>query len=475
MEKNTKIVATISDRKCDIDFLTKLYEEGMNVVRLNTAHQGHEDSLKVIRNVRKVSDKIAILLDTKGPEIRTTKVEEEFMLKRGDKIEIKGAPESLTHNTCIYVTYSGFVNDVPVGSKILIDDGSIELEVLSKENGALQCEAHNDGPIQSRKSVNVPGVSFQLPSLSQKDRDYVYFSIEHDVEFIAHSFVRNADDVLAIQKILDEKGSKIKIIAKIENQEGVDNIDSILDHAYGVMVARGDLAIEIPYEKIPGIQQMIIQKCIDRRKPVIVATQMLHSMIKNPRPTRAEVSDIAHAVFSNTDAIMLSGETAYGDYPVEAVQTMARVAREVEANKPPFNEIPKVVLSTEISSYLTRCAVKATRRLDTKAIVADSATGRTTRNIASYRGKNPVYAMCYDQRVMREMALSYGIFADYMAQSHDNHEFVYITLNKLMNEGKLKKEDLIVIVAGNFGVSHGSSFIEISTVSNMFNISAPKN
>ena len=233
----------------------------------------------------------------------------------------------------------------------------------------------NDGRIEGRKSVNVPKVNFQLPSLSEKDKGYVRFSIEQDVDFIAHSFVRNKEDVLAIQAMLDERKSPIKIIAKIENQEGVDHIDEILDHVYGVMVARGDLAIEIPYERIPGIQKMLINKCISRRKPVIIATQMLHSMIRNPRPTRAEVSDIANAIYGKTDAIMLSGETASGQYPLEAVTTMATVAAEVEKSRSDIHDTPTVVLTNERSAFLTKTAVEASLKLNARAIIADTSSG----------------------------------------------------------------------------------------------------
>jgi pyruvate kinase len=352
--KKTKIVATISDRRCDVPFLTELHRAGMDVVRINTAHQSPEGSLEIIRNVRAVSDHIAIMIDTKGPEVRTTSVAAEIALAKGDRIAFRGDPAKASTREGVYVSYPGFAAEVPLHSHILIDDGYLDFVVREKVGDALICEALNDGCIEGKKSVNVPKVTFQLPSLSEKDRAYVRFSIEQDVDFIAHSFVRNKEDVLAIQAILDEQKSTIKIIAKIENQEGVDHIDEILDHVYGVMVARGDLAIEIPYERIPGIQKMLIEKCISRRKPVIIATQMLHSMIHNPRPTRAEVSDIANAIYSKTDAIMLSGETAGGQYPLEAVTTMATVAVEVEKTRSDIHDAPTVVLTNERSAFLPR-------------------------------------------------------------------------------------------------------------------------
>ncbi len=467
--KKTKIVATISDKRCDEEFIRNLYKEGMNVVRINTAHQSFDDAKKVIDNVRAVSDKIAILVDTKGPEIRTNAIEKPYKVKKGDYLAIQGDENKISLPGIVYVNYVYFVDEVPVGSHILIDDGSLELLVKEKKEKELICEVQNDGVIESRKSVNVPTVSFRLPSLTEKDKEYVKFCIKEDIDFIAHSFVRNKEDVLAIQNILDEYKSSIKIIAKIENQEGVENIDEILDYAYGIMIARGDLGIEIPYEKIPGIQQNLINKSISRRKPVIVATQMLHSMINNPRPTRAEVSDIAHAIFSRTDAIMLSGETAYGKYPVEAVKTMAKVAYEVEKSLDDMNNIPLVVLSNQRSAYLTRTAVDAAISLDAKAIIADTETGRSIRNMAGFRGRKPIYAFCYNKRVVREMALSFGVFPEYIEETQNSYEFVHKALTHCLKNNLLETDDLVVVIAGNYGSNFGASFIEISPVDKLLN------
>jgi len=316
--KKTKIIATISNLKCDVPLLKKLYQAGMDVVRLNTAHQTPEQAIEVIENVRRVSDRIALMIDTKGPEIRTTEAKEEIPVKSDDIIHVKGDKNGLSSAECVCVTYDRFVEELSPGDMILIDDGDIELCVLEKTSQTLKCIVRNDGFIRGRKSINLPSVHIKnLPSLSDKDRSFVDLAVENDIEFIAHSFVRTKEDILAIQDILDASRSPVKIIAKIENREGVDNIDEILDHAYGVMVARGDLAIEIPAEKIPIIQKTLIKKCIERRKPVIIATQMLQSMVNSPRPTRAEVSDVANACLDHTDAVMLSGETAYGKYPLE--------------------------------------------------------------------------------------------------------------------------------------------------------------
>ena len=376
--KRTKIVATISDKRCEIGFLRELYEAGMNVVRLNTAHQTLDEAMKVVRNVRAVSDQIALLIDTKGPEVRTCDIVVPVRVEKWEIIFMTG-DRTLVAEKLIHVSYEHFVRDVQIGDKILVDDGDVELIVRDKKENCLELEASNPGEIKDKKSINVPGVNMHLESLSDKDRKFIQFAMDNKLDFIAHSFVRNKQDVMEIQQILDEQHSNIKIIAKIENQEGVNHIDEILDHVYGVMVARGDLAIEIDAEKIPLIQRYIVNKCIESKKPVIIATQMLHTMIDHPRPTRAEVSDIANAVFSGTDAIMLSGETAYGDYPLEAVKVMSRVAEANESILPPDANRNLVRINNEITAALARVAVRMTTMLPIKAIVVDTNSGRTAR------------------------------------------------------------------------------------------------
>jgi pyruvate kinase len=462
--KRTKIVATISDKNCEPDFLSKLHEEGMDVVRINSAHASVEAALRIIKNVREVSSRIAILIDTKGPEIRTTFCEEPVSLKRGNKINVIGDPDKKTSVEAIYVSYPFFSSDVPQDSLILIDDGEIELKALRKIGNKLECSIENDGVLGSKKSVNVPGSRINLPSLTDKDRVFIKLAAENDVDFIAHSFVRSKQDVLDVQSEIDIYKSQIKIIAKIENQEGVDNIDDILDHVYGVMVARGDLAIEVPFERIPSIQKMLINKCVINRKPVIVATQMLHSMITNPRPTRAEVSDIANAIYSQTDAIMLSGETASGRYPVESVMTMARIALEVEKNKEKFLDIPYINSTGEISAYLAKVAVKTAYRIGARGIIADTSMGRTIRDMAAYRGINIILAQCYSERTMRELALSYGVYAGYQESKRTVDDFIHIALKNLLVTHNLKGDDIVVVLAGNFAAGSGFSFIEVGSV-----------
>jgi pyruvate kinase len=467
MKKYTKIVATISDQRCEVDFIKELYKAGMNVVRMNTAHLNREGLTKIITNVRTVSDKIAILIDTKGPEIRTTVCDGQIELITGERIKVKGDPGCPTTKECICVSYPLFVNDLSIDSLVLIDDGELALKVLTKENDYLICEVQNSGFLGSRKSVNVPGVRINLPSLTPKDVDLINFAIENEIDFIAHSFVRNREDALDVQRILDEHNSPIKIIAKIENQEGVENIDEILEVVYGVMVARGDLGIEIPQEKIPGLQRQLITKCVEAKKPVIVATQMLHSMIKNPRPTRAEVTDVANAIYYRTDAIMLSGETAYGAYAVESVQTMSKIAQEVEPYKDERFDIPVSLVKHDITAFLADTAVRAAKELDIKAVITDSFSGKTARFLAAFRGPIPVFALSYNHRVARELALSYGIFPKIMENGTSKGDILKKTLKKLKKKDFMNGEDLVVYIGGTFGIGGGTTFVEIINVDNL--------
>jgi pyruvate kinase len=464
IRKRTKIVATISDRNCEPDFLRSLYEAGMDVVRINSAHLDPEGVKKIVTNVRSVSEKIAILLDTKGPEIRTTICDEPIQFTRGQKVIVAGNSEEYTTQSVINVNYHDIAKHVPPHTQILIDDGEIEITVVGKEGNTLVGRMENDGTLGSRKTVNIPQVRINLPSVSKRDIIFIDLAVQLDIEFIAHSFVRNKEDVRAVQLLLDKHGSDIRIIAKIENQQGVDNLEEIMEHSYGIMVARGDLAIEVPFERIPGIQRMIIGKCIEKRKPVIVATQMLHSMIGNPRPTRAEVSDVANAVFSQTDALMLSGETASGRYPLEAVKTMARIACEIESEKDEYIEMPAGSFSGAVSAYLAKVAVKTSVRIKAKAILADTVRGTAIRNMAAFRGINPIIAQCYKHRTMRELALSYGVVPVFIEKLMSVDEFIHVSLKDLLKQYDLRDEDIVVVLAGNFSRGSGFSFIEVGTV-----------
>ena len=468
-QKFTKIVATISDKRCEVDFIRQLYQEGMNVVRMNSAHLQREGFLRITNNVREVSHRIAILIDTKGPEVRTTIAENDsILLKTGDTVKVTGDVDLVSTKDCIAVNYPHFVRDLHVGDDILIDDGEIDLKVVTKDDNFLICTVLNDGKLGSRKSVNVPGVRINLPSLTPKDKENILFAIEQNLDFIAHSFVRSKQDLLDIQEILDAHNSPIKIISKIENQEGVDNIDEIIQHCYGVMVARGDLGIEVPQERIPGIQRKLIRKCVKAHKPVIVATQMLHSMIENPRPTRAEVNDVANAIYYRTDALMLSGETAYGKYPIESVRTMATIALEAENTKMPENDIPIEFGKGNVTAYLAHAAAEAGKNIDIKAIVTDTFSGRTARYLASYRSSDPILAFCYNERASRELALSYGVYSYYKEELvEDERNYFTTLLHNIIGRGIISPEDIICYLSGPTSGSFGTTFLEINTASTL--------
>jgi pyruvate kinase len=431
----------------------------MNVVRLNTAHQTPQDTLRIVHNVRRVSDKIGIILDTKGPEIRTANIDSTLKVVRGQIISLASS-ESI--HADIHVNYENFINEIPEGKKILIDDGSVELLIKEKKEGLLLCEVLNEGQIGNKKSVNVPDCHFNLSAVSDKDKQYIEFAVENDIDFIAHSFVRNKEDIKEIQNILDAKGGKNKIIAKIENQEGVDNIDEILDVAYGIMVARGDLGIEIAAQDVPLAQKKMITKCMERAKPVIIATQLLHSMIDNPRPTRAEVSDIANAIYDGTDALMLSGETTHGKYPVESVKMMTDIAISVERDKNYKEYLPTFTEKDLSRNFLVKTAVRASKELPVKAIIIDSQTGRSALLVAAYRGEMPVYAMVHDKRLVRELSLSYGIYPSYMELPETTDELVCTAVTSLLNKQRFREEDTILILAGTPGQNAGANFLEIN-------------
>lgn len=469
--KQTKIVASISDRRCDVDFIRQLFFAGMNVVRMNTAHATPDGIRTIIKNVRTVSPHIALMIDTKGPEVRTTGVDQPIEYKTGDVVKIFGRPDMGSSHDIVNLSYPDIAKDVKVGDDILFDDGELDMKVMDIEGPTIVAQVQNDGVLGAHKSVNVPGEHIALPALTEKDYQNILLAIEEDIDFIAHSFVRSADDVLAIQKILDEHNSDIKIISKIENQEGVDNIDEIIDASYGVMIARGDLGIEVPIERIPGIQRQIIRKCVMKKKPVIVATQMLHTMIKNPRPTRAEVTDIANAIYSYTDALMLSGETASGKYPLEAVKTMAAIAEQAEKDRNAMGEY-EVPMNENCSQreFLAHAAIDATRKLGVAGIITDSLTGETVRHLAAFRGPNPILAICYNEKTQRWLNLSFGVIAIHQKDKISPNYMFTAALRMLRQKGYITLDDKIAYLSGRFGLgnSGGTTFLEINKVRQVF-------
>ncbi|AHE62678.1 pyruvate kinase [Borrelia parkeri] len=467
IQKLTKIVATISDLRCDPEHIKELYEAGVNVIRLNTAHQSHDDAIRVINNVRQVSNKIALMIDTKGPEVRTANIENPITVKIGDKIIISTSP--INESNALQTNYDGFVNEVPNGSTILIDDGELEMTVIEKLTDRLICKVKNDGQIKNKKSINTPGISLKLQSVTEKDRGFIELAAKQNIDFIAHSFVRHAKDIQDVQDILNAAGNPdVKIIAKVENQEGIDNIEEIAKASYGIMVARGDMGVEIPAEDVPLAQIKITKTCIKYGVPVITATQMLHTMIENPRPTRAEVSDVANAILNGTDAIMLSGETAYGKYPIEAVKMMTKIAIEVEKYREKTLFQDEIFHSKRIiRNYIIKCAIDATKIMPVKAIIVDSLKGRTARIMATYRASVPLFITTNNERIARELSLSYGVYANLVDHNFKaTTEFVVTSLEMLKTQAVVQDSDIIVIISGNPNrdTNKGTEFMEINTV-----------
>ncbi len=471
--KKTKIVATISDRRCSEEYIKSLYDAGMDVVRINSAHAPEQGATRIVEAVHRVSESIPIILDTKGPEVRVTAIAEQYGgaidFAAGDLVKVRGTLKGeQTTREVIYMNAACVVSDIPVGAHMLIADGELEIVVTDKNDAELTCCFITGGRLLPRKSVNVPGVSLNLPSVTEKDRRFIEWAVRNDVDFIAHSFVRSVKDVEAVQAILDEYNSPIKIISKIENQEGLDNLDEIIEASYGVMVARGDLGVELPAEKIPAAQRMIVDRCIAAKRPVIIATQMLYSMVHSPRPTRAEVSDVANAIYERVDAIMLSDETAAGDYPVEAVSTMSNIAREIERDEShfaPIIDINMVSVDHEITAQVARSAVRACTNLPVRYIIADTMTGRTGRYLAAFRGRKTVMTVCYSLHAQRILALSYGVVPILRNQEDgDKYHFLIDALDFIGQYTKLHDSDLIVSVGGSFGTTRGASYMELARV-----------
>lgn len=459
--KLTKILATISSHNCSIELLHDLHEAGMDAVRLNTAHSTTDEAAEVVRKVREISDRIGIVIDTKGPEVRTREIEQPIPVDTGDTVRI--VRSSPTGNA-FCVSYPRFIDEVPEGALILIEDGTIELEVLQKKSDELVCIARNAGRIALKKNVNVPAVRLNLPSLSGRDEEFIRFAAHNEIDFIAHSFVRNRADIQAVQEILNAEGSSVKIIAKIENTEGVEHLEEILEVCAGVMIARGDLGVEVPFEQLPIIQKRIIQTCIRKAKVVITATQMLHSMIDNPRPTRAEVSDVANAVFDGTDVLMLSGETANGKYPLEAVKAMARIACEAETQRPLGWNLDTQGTSNARRAYFAHSAAHACRELPVKAIIADSESGRIARLVSSYRPAVPIYVKSPNMHTVRELALTYGVYAQLQSRQPNTDQLISQAVRSLLSEGVIKVEDVVVVVGGTPGLSGTTNFLVINSV-----------
>ncbi|WP_123054593.1 pyruvate kinase [Clostridium sp. JN-1] len=454
--QKTKMIFTIGPASGNEEVLSKLIEAGMSVSRHNFSHGDHEEHkmrMDLVKKLRKKYNKpIAIMLDTKGPEIRTLNFAEgKVDLKEGDKFTVYCNEEVMGDNTKCSITYAGLCNDVKAGDSILIDDGLVGLEVETVEGNKIHCKVKNAGTVGNHKGVNVPGVSIDLPAMTEKDEDDLIFGCEQGVDMIAASFIRKAADVLAIRKILEANGGHdILIFSKIESQEGVHNIDEIIKFSDGIMVARGDMGVEIPMEKVPLVQKMIIEKCNKAGKPVITATQMLDSMIRNPRPTRAEASDIANAIFDGTDAIMLSGESANGKYPVEAAQTMARIAQAAESrlNYESILNKNKGMHIQNVPNAISFATCTTAQELNASAIITATQSGHTARIVSKYRPACPIIAVTSSESVARKLALNWGVFAILTQKVDSTDELIEKSVEISLKTNYVKKGDLVVIAAG---------------------------
>ena len=470
--KKTKMVCTLGPASDSKEILTKMIQGGLNVARLNFSHGSHEEHAGRIQRIKEVRKElnipVALMLDTKGPEIRTGDLKEgKVTLETGKKIvltseQIEGDADRVS------VSYEGLPDDLSVGNKILIDDGLIELNVDRIDGTEIYCSIDNGGVLGSKKSVNIPNVEINLPGLTPKDESDLIFGIKQKVDFVAASFVRKPQDVIAIRKVLENNGGgNIQIISKIENREGVEKIDRILAVSDGIMVARGDLGVEIPAEEVPLVQKSIIKKCNLLGKPVITATQMLNSMIRNPRPTRAEVGDVANAVFDGTDAVMLSGETAAGAYPVQAVETMANIVEKTERSEEYINRQKPEHGELTITNAVSEAAVQIAANLDATAIIAATSSGHTPRMLSKYRPECTILAVSDKVSTVRRLTLSWGVYCMYMTELRDTDSMVHDSVQAAVELGVVKIGDLAVVAAGvPLGVQGNTNMIKVHTVGN---------
>lgn len=453
--RKTKIVCTIGPSSESLPALKQLIAAGMNVARLNFSHGDYEEHGNRIKNIRQacreLNKTVAILLDTKGPEIRTGKLKEDSYELVQDEHIVLTTEEIIGDNKRISVTYKDLPRDVQVGSTILIDDGLIGLSVVDIRGSEIECRIVNGGTIKSKKGVNVPGVRISLPGITEKDASDIIFGIQQGVDFIAASFVRKASDVLEIRQLLEEhNASHIQIISKIENREGVDNLDEILEVSDGLMVARGDLGVEIPAEEVPLVQKLMIKKCNYVGKPVITATQMLDSMQRNPRPTRAEASDVANAIFDGTDAIMLSGETAAGKYPVESVLTMSRIAERAESALE-YREMflrQSTAQQTTITEAISQSVANSALDLDARAIITPTESGYTARMVSKYRPKSPIVAVTPNEQVVRRLSLVWGVLPIKGEHVPNTDDLFQHAVDNAIKAGLIRLGDLVIITAG---------------------------
>ena len=470
--RKTKIICTLGPATDRGNVLEQLIKEGMNVARFNFSHGDHEEQRGRIEKLRSLREKcgqpVAALLDTKGPEIRLRDFEgKKVMLEKGQTFILTGE-EVLGNKERASITYENLWQDVTVGTKILIDDGLIGMQVDKIENKEIYCTVLNDGAVSNHKGINVPGIHLAMEYLSEKDRQDILFGIREDMDFVAASFVRSADDVLEIRRLLDENGGwNINIIAKIENGEGVDNIDSIIEVSDGIMIARGDMGVEIPCEEVPVIQKMIIKKVYKAGKQVITATQMLDSMMKNPRPTRAETTDVANAIYDGTSAIMLSGETAAGAFPVEVVRTMDLIARTTEddIDYKGMHSASRTKKNADIANAIAHATVTTAHDLDAAAILTVTMSGVTAREISKYRPCCPIISCTVSERVQRQMNLSWGVYPMLVDEVANTDALFDSSIHAALRSDMVNKGDIVVITAGApVGVSNTTNMMKVERI-----------
>lgn len=470
--RKTKIVATVGPASFKEEVLSRMIENGLNVARFNFSHGTNEERKEQFALIKRLDERlkepIGLMLDTKGPEIRVGSIQGgQVSLSDGDTLKI--TERDITGDADrISINYRGDLSQIEKGTKILLDDGLIELEVQKMGEEWLLCEVKNGGLLEENRGVNIPGHSLDLPSVTEQDKEDIKFGIKHGIHFISASFVRQAADVIEIKKLLREEWARdIKIIAKIENQEGVKNIDEIIEVSDGIMVARGDLGVELPTEQVPVIQRKIIKKCSDCGKPVIIATEMLDSMIRNPRPTRAEASDVASAVFDGADAVMLSGETAVGSYPVEAVKTMARIARETENSdsyRDKFRE-NKVEISSTITEAIGFASCKSAADLGAKAIVTPTGSGSTAIKVSQNRPLTPIIAVTPSGIVQHTLTLCWGVEPLLVGRSQSTDDMIDNAVDTALEAGLLSNGDLVTITAGvPVGIPGTTNLIKLDIV-----------
>ena len=470
--RKTKIICTLGPSTDQEGVLRELVANGMNVARFNFSHGSHEEHLGRFEKLKAIREElgkpVAALLDTKGPEIRLKDFKNGTeMLEAGQTFTLTTREVEGTKEICS-ITYKDLPQDVQPGGTIMLDDGLIKLQIVTVNDTDIVCKVLNNGKIKNKKGVNVPGVHLSMPYMSQRDRDDIIFGAQQGFDFIAASFVRTAQDVYDIRNLLNEYDSDIRIIAKIENREGVNNIDSILAAADAVMVARGDLGVEIDFTELPGIQKNIIERSFSFGKPIVTATQMLDSMIVNPRPTRAEISDVANAIYDGTSAIMLSGETAAGAYPVEALKTMSAIAERTEQeNHARFAPLAENTGKISVSDATAHAACLTAKDVNAAAIVTVSESGNTARLLSKYRPKQPIIACVMDEQVQRQLSLSWGITSLLMGPAHSTDELIEMSTALAEKNGYLHNGELAVVTAGvPVGVSGTTNMIKIHMVGN---------